>query len=268
MTSSSCWTHTFMRDGYAHFPQIVTAEGLAAARSTIDRDMHENYSADRQVEYDNQSFCPALLGTPEIMNLVREAAIQERIGELLQPEAVVCDDGQIAIRQAHNADSRHVPVPHIDGIPTPNNGMDGDELRPFTMLLGVFLSDVVADFSGNFTVWPGSHLLLAEYFAKRGERARREGMPAIPLGQPKQLLCKAGDVVLCHYNLAHGAAVNTSDFDRYAVFFRFTHRTFDRDVYQDAPQTEWKHLTKIWTDWKVEPEASKEGFAGVLTATA
>lgn len=219
-----------MQDGYAHFPQFLPTAILADARTCIARNLRDHYHADRQVEYDNQSFCPALLGTPSITNLVFNAAIRQKVEELLEPNAVTCDDGQIAIRQAHNSAFRHAPVPHIDGIPTPLNGMVGLEIKPFTLLLGVFLSDVRANFSGNFTVWPGSHRLMENYFRERGVRARDEGMPQIPFGMPQQLLCQSGDVVLCHYSLAHAAAVNTSDFDRLAVFFRLTHHLFDRDT--------------------------------------
>lgn len=254
MTLVACWKDTFVRKGYAHFPQLLPAAVLIEAREKIVADLRDNYQADHQAEYDNQSFCPALLGTPSIMKLVSNAAVRDKVRELLDPDAVACDDGQIAIRQAHNSVVHHAPVPHIDGIPTPHNGMEGNEVRPFALLIGVFLSDVRAEFSGNFTVWPGSHTLLEGYFNERGVRARCEGMPQIPLGTPQQLLCKAGDVVLCHYNLAHAAAVNNSDFDRQAVFFRVAHHTLDRDRNKNARDAEWTHLTSIWTDWKVRPQ--------------
>ncbi len=89
-------------------------------------------------------------------------------------------------------------------------------------------------------------------------------MPQIALGTPHQLLCKPGDVVLCHYSLAHGAAVNTSDFNRYAVFFRISHHTLNREKFEDARMTEWSHLTNIWTDWKIAPSVpSTEQAVGI-----
>lgn len=249
----SSWTENFLTDGFQQFPSLVDLKLVARAREYIDRDLRVNYDASRIVEYDNRSFCPDLLGTPEIQDLASCPGVKSKLEELFEPESVVCDDGQIAIRRAHNSAERHGPVAHIDGIPTSTNGMNGDELTPFTLLLAVFLSEVRAEFSGNFTVWPGTHTLMQEYFRKRGPKARSEGMPQVALGTPRQLLCKPGDVVLCHYSLAHAAAVNTSDFDRYAVFFRLSHRTLDREKYKDAHETEWAHLTNIWTDWKIAP---------------
>lgn len=257
--SETNWTEGFLRDGFCHFPRLVGDELVAAARTSIDGDLRDRYDPARRVEYDNQSFCPELLGTAPIQDLARCAAIQKRLGELIETDEVVCDNGQIAIRRAHNSEITSAPVPHIDGIPTANNGMSGDELRPFTLLLGIFLSEVRTPFAGNFTVWPGSHGLLERYFNRRGRRALREGMPTVSLGPPKQLLCKPGDAVLCHYSLAHAAAVNTSDFDRYAVFFRLTHRALTPEHAIDVRESDWTHLTNIWTDWKIAPELPAAG---------
>ena len=53
----------------------------------------------------------------------------------------------------------HSLGPHLDGIPTPLNGVPTDgQIHNFTILAGVFLSDCPAGDHGNFTVWPGTHL--------------------------------------------------------------------------------------------------------------
>ena len=62
-------------------------------------------------------------------------------------------------------------VPHIDGISTPDNGVPPGTLYHFTALGGVFLSDVTEPDRGNLTVWPGSHLLLADHLRREGPRA-------------------------------------------------------------------------------------------------
>ena len=253
MQSSNSWEDRFLRDGYAFFPKLIDPSTLLAARTLIDHDLAANYDAKRQVEYDNRSACPDLLGHPSLLDLYRDRSLQELLATLVDLDQVSVDDGQIAIRQAHNTEVSHVPVPHIDGIPTATNGMAGDELTPFTLLIGIFLTDVTSEFAGNFTVWPGSHLALEQYFNERGHRAKREGMPQVPLGPPTQLLCSAGDAVVCHYSLAHAAAVNTSDFDRYAVFFRVTHRELLGSKESSDHDSAWKHLTSIWTGWKISP---------------
>ncbi len=214
------WTRNFRRDGYAHFKQLVPAALVEAARRTILNDVEKNFDPARLVEYNNRSWCPDLRNAPQIQRLFENKAVQAITNEALGKKRYRCDSGQIAIRQAHNAGHPAEPVAHIDGIPTPHNGLQGAEIQNFTALLGVFLTEVKSEFAGNFTVWPGSHLFIEQYFRDQGEAAITRGMPQIPLGNSVQLLCKPGDVVLCHYELAHAAAANISTDDRIAVFFR------------------------------------------------
>ncbi len=96
---SSEWTENFLRNGFQHFPRLVDPETIARARESIDRDLRANYDPSRKVEYDNQSFCPDLLGTHEIGNLASCSEVRSRIEELLEPDTISCDDGQIAIRR-------------------------------------------------------------------------------------------------------------------------------------------------------------------------
>ena len=45
-------------------------------------------------------------------------------------------------------------------------------------------------------------------------------MPEVTLPDPVPVTGRAGDAVLCHYQLAHTAGPNTSPHIRYAVYFR------------------------------------------------
>jgi ectoine hydroxylase-related dioxygenase (phytanoyl-CoA dioxygenase family) len=236
----------FRRDGYAQFPQTVSQTLVKTARDRILRDIKENYDPNRLVEYNNQSWCPGLRGSPEILSLFKNRPVQSLVNDLLGKNCFQSDRGQIAIRKAHNSDQPYEPVPHIDGIPTPHNGLRGTEIQNFTALAGIFLTEVKTAFAGNFTVWPGSHLVLEKHFRERGKAALQEGMPAIPLGEPLQLLAKPGDLVLCHYELAHSAAPNVSDDDRIAIFFRLW---FKEIVDPEAKEQRWHNLTHIWHDW-------------------
>jgi len=251
MTGKDSWLSSFVQNGYVHLPGLVDDKTIQTACKRIDQDLAENYDSARQTEYDNQSFCPDIRGSREIMALFKNAQVQRHIDALVALQHLGVDSGQIAIRKAHNVDRNYDPLPHIDGIPTPHNGVVGDELSPFTMLAGVFLSAVKADFSGNFTVWPGSHLLFEQYFRGKGRKSLKEGMPQVPFGAPVQLRCSPGDVVLCHYLLGHTAAVNTSDHDRYAVFFRLWQHYIHPDYDPNYRENRWMHLTHIWTGWKI-----------------
>jgi hypothetical protein len=66
----------------------------------------------------------------------------------------------------------------------------------------------------------------------------QEGMPRIRLGDPIQLFANPGDVVACHYELAHSAAVNVSSNDRIAIWLK------------GIENRRWELLTNIWNGWR------------------
>ena len=124
---------------------------------------------------------------------------------------------------------------------TPTNGVPKGTISNFTALVGVVLSDIPDADMGNLTVWPGSHLQYEQYFRDRGPEALLNGMPDVPLSDPVQLTGQPGDAVLCHYQLGHGIAGNSSPDIRYAIYFRLKH------VEHDA--VHWECMTDIWREW-------------------
>jgi len=238
------WRAGFHRDGWTLFPQLCPARIVRAARRAIDRDLADNYDAARQIEYEHQSYCPSLRDSRPIMALLQDSGINVRLDEVIGFNRLDYGNGQVALRRAGNAEKPCAPPPHIDGLPTPFNGVPADVLvRNFTALVGVFLSPVRREFAGNFTVWPGSHHILEQHFRGCGMAALKDGMPQIRLGEPVQVMAEPGDIVLCHYGLAHSAAVNLSDDDRYAVYFRLRLREIDDDP--------WSFMTEIWKGWLI-----------------
>ncbi len=242
------WTDRFRRDGYFHFEQLLPPAPVETARQAISRDVDQHFDPGRLIEYNNRSWCPGLRDSRPIKNLFKNKAVQAVTDKALGKDRYRWDNGQIAIRHAHSAEKAYEPAAHIDGIPTPTNGMQGTEIQNFTALAGVFLTEVKSDFAGNFTVWPGSHLILEQYFRERGKTALGNGMPNVPIGDPVQLRTKPGDVVLCHYQLAHSAAVNTSDDDRIAIFFRLW---FNGISGPEKGEQRWHNLTHIWDGWQI-----------------
>jgi hypothetical protein len=238
------WQLRVKRDGYAHFRGLCPAALIAEARAAIDADLATNYDAARQIEYDHQSYCPGLRRAPVLMALLEQSGIAAKLDDVIGFNRLGYRDAQIALRRAHNAHAAEPPDPHIDGLPTPHNGVPANVLvSNFTALVGVYLSQTRREFAGNFTVWPGSHHVLERHFREHGVETLRGGMPRIPLGTPLQLITEPGDVVLCHYQLAHTAAVNVSDRDRYAVYFRLW--------FKDINERRWESMTNIWDGWRI-----------------
>ena len=230
------------RHGWARFPAAVSNDLVAAATRAIRADLADNYQPDRQREYDNISFCPGLRDKAPIARLLTHSSASSILDRALGWDRIDHDRGQIAIRRAHNTERPCPPTPHIDGIPSGANGVAPGGISNFTALLGVFLTRVDSEFAGNFTVWPGSHTRLEAHFRHRGRQAMQEGMPQIEFGDPIQLFADPGDVVLCHYQLAHTAAVNLSSRARIAVYFRIWLKGIE--------QRRWELLTNIWEGWR------------------
>jgi ectoine hydroxylase-related dioxygenase (phytanoyl-CoA dioxygenase family) len=94
--------------------------------------------------------------------------------------------------------------------------------------VGVYLNDILEENSGNFTVYPGTHMLHADWFksnppeALLNEQGYMKAMPTIQRPPGVQIKAKAGDVIIAHYLLAHSIASNVSPNIRYALYFRIT----------------------------------------------
>jgi hypothetical protein len=249
------WTAAFLERGYAHFPRLVPAEMIDAARSAIQEELRLRYHAEREQEYSARTYCPDLLGTPPIMDLLQQSPVRDIVDAALGLDAVTWDWGQIAVRWAHNVERESPPAPHLDGFSDGNNGLEAGRIHNHTATVGVFLTTTPRAFAGNLTVWPGSHRLYEQYFRDRGRRALGEPQPHIDLGAPVQLICEAGDVVLLHYELAHTAAVNTSDVDRIAVYFRLLFPELDAARIPDLGERRWEYLADLWRGWRINDSA-------------
>lgn len=112
--------------------------------------------------------------------------------------------------------------PHIDAAisePTP-----GFTPNSFTLLAGVFVTDQLAEDSGNLWVWPGTHRTHAEYFRDRGVEMYC-AYPDVELPEPEQVTARAGDLLLAHYLLGHNIGGNSaSDTTRRMLYYRISGR--------------------------------------------
>jgi hypothetical protein len=232
----------FVDQGYVHISQAVSRAQVNAALRAINHSLGEGVPAETIETFRAQTYCPELRRDSIITDLYNRSHAAELAEALIGPGKVKpVTGGQIALRFPSLVQSPPPPGPHLDGMYTPTNGVPKGKIASFTMLLGVMLSDVADAFAGNLTVWPGTHRMYEQYFREHGPESLLEGMPPVTLPQPVQLMGHAGDIVLCHYQLAHGVALNVSPHIRYAIYFRLHH------VDHDA---RWKEaMTNIWLEW-------------------
>jgi hypothetical protein len=228
-----------VREGYVCVPAVVPATRVAAALKAINHSIGRGMPPEQMAVFRSRSFCPELQRAPVVLDLFHETAAHAMAESLLGRVEKV-RSGQIALAFPQ-VEAPAPPYPHLDGLHTPTNGVPAGEVRSFTLLVGVLLSDVAGAGAGNLTVWPGSHRLYEGYFRDHGPRSLLEGMPPVPLPAPVEVTGGAGDVVLCHYQLAHAVGANTSPHVRYAAYFRVKSRGHDG--------RRWECLTDLWKEW-------------------
>jgi hypothetical protein len=243
MELSYAQKQALVEHGYVHVPGVVPPVMVDAALRAINASLGEGMNVADMPRLRAQSYCPELQREPVITGLLNAtpalSLAESAIGKgRLRPAG----GGQIALRFPTMQDPPGAPRPHLDGMYTPTNGVPEGQILNFTMLLGVMLSDLPRPNAGNLAVWPGTHRIYEQFFREHTPQSLLNGMPDVPLPQPVQMLGRAGDVVLCHYQLAHGIAPNASPHVRYAIYFRLTHVDHDGQ--------KWEAMTDIWREWE------------------
>ena len=231
-----------LRDqGYVVLPGLVPRVRYEAALTAINTSLGRGLRPEDGPRFRATSFCPELQRSNVILDLFRETPASAAAASLVGGDGLErVTTGQIALSFPAEKETRP-PHAHLDGLYTPDNGVPAGSVLSFTMLAGIVLSDVTTPDAGNLVAWPGSHRALEACFRERGPKSLLEGMPDIDLGKPEPVLARAGDVVLCHYQLAHAAGPNTSPHVRYAVYFRLKRKGHDRQ--------KWECLTDVWREW-------------------
>ena len=235
----------FKRDGFVHLPGAVPAELISHAVHIINYRLGQGVPSEELRTWQSRSFFPDLQNQSVITDLFNASGLRGNLQQLMGENNVApAQSAQLALRFPREPGAPiRPPYPHIDGVHTPNNGVPKGTIASFSALVGVFLSDVAANDAGNFTVWPGSHLKMQDYFQQHGTAiiTDESRTPPIETGEPLQIKAKAGDAVLAHYQLLHGVAGNHAPWPRYATFFRVKH--------PDHEAHKLECLTDLWREW-------------------
>lgn len=233
----------FFEHGFVKLPGVVPKIMVDDAVKAINHSLgSEGMNKEDLPTLRAQTYCREITQTPVITDLYNKTPAKD-LAESVIGEGKInpVGRGQVALRFPRLNDPVGEPAPHIDGIYTPTNGVKQGVVANFTALCSVLLSDLPNAYSGNFTVWPGTHRQYEKYFQKHGPESLLDGMPPIDMPEPIQVTGKAGDVFLAHYQLAHGIAPNASPNIRYAIFFR---------LYHQEHQNDWRApMNDLWLHW-------------------
>ena len=237
----------FVEQGFLHVASAVPETLVRRARRAINHSLGAGIDKRDVTRMNARSFCEELVEDPRLLRLATSPGVWSHVRSLLGDRRVERPrECQIALRFPRpEGTPRTLDAPHLDGYHTPFNGLpDNGVVYAHTLLLGVMLSDVDRPMSGNFTVWPGTHLKLERYFRDHGVNSLERGdvtTSGIRLPRPVPIRGKSGDIVLAHYQLAHAASPNLSDDIRYMCFFRLAVRGLASHRVES--------MLDIWRDW-------------------
>ena len=238
----------FYDRGYVKIPGAVSKAMVNTARQAVNHSIGtlgpngEDMSKHRAAQ-----FCRDLNGSPVIMDLFNASPVVS-LAESLMGEGNL----QKPIRGAQVAprfptvigDIPPEPRGHLDGMGTGTNGMPkGVYRRGFTAFAVIYLADVPEPYSGNFTVWPGSHRFFENYFNREGLEVLSNGTPRLDLPEgPDMITGNAGDFIIAHHQMIHTGGPNASPNIRYAAIARLRHIDCDKngndgflDIWREFP---------------------------------
>ena len=245
----------FVKEGYLHIPGAVPKVMIDAARRAVNYSIgNVGIGGEDLSKHRSGFFCHELLGVPVITDMFNKTPVM-RIAESLMGEGNVLPVERAKTYPRFPMAPDQEPSSfrgHIDGIGSGTNGTaKGDYKRSFTAFAVIYLADVPEPHSGNFTVFPRSHTFYADHFSKHGHEVLANGMPRLDLPQePLMVTGKAGDLVIAHHQVVHGACSNASPNVRLATIARLSHKDV-KEVGRDA-------YTDIWREWPGLQEVLEE----------
>jgi len=219
----------FIRDGFIIIKNAVPPSLVDVALAQINAAL---LSPGSVIKDDDGALqvCPDARGSDAVQALLYATPLWTIAQRLLGRGRVAhCNASQMALRPPNlgaaplTDESMNPKQWHIDG-------MGKGKHSPFSILLGIALSQQTRPNCGNLVAFPGSHhvlqpLLRREVEAGSGifsdESGRSEGKPALAGGH--QILLQPGDAVLLHQKVAHRVGVNLSPHIRYQTYFRLSH---------------------------------------------
>ncbi len=135
------------------------------------------------------------------------------------------------------------PRGHLDGYHTPTNGVPKGVVGSFTLGATTYI-ETVEKHGGGFTIWPGSHLIWAEYFKHHDLDSLPGGTAPFDLGPAYEFTGEAGDVCFWHNQMSHTAGPNCGSNVRIALIGRYRRKDLDQIKFE-TPEDMWKYWDGI-----------------------
>ena len=214
---------TWRINGYLHLPGLLAKTEVKELRLELDR-LHRKYvlnnpDVDNARGLDRRNLLP---DHDVFMRLIDHPAVFDRIVELMGPY-IQLSMAQGLVRPPNPKFSGYI---HTDGGPALRRIRVTETSWPLQIKIQYFLTDVSRPDSGNFTLFPGSHL-----------RPFPEGDAPITVKTPGavQLMAKAGDAALFAHSLWHGVSPNRSQRARKSLIYCYSQMCFRPFDFREQP---------------------------------
>ncbi len=235
----------FLDEGYLQLPGAVPLDLVHSALRAINYSIGNVGKTGEDASRNRSSFfCAELLEADVILDLFRKSDVMKVAEELLGAGNVLPVTMAKPYPRFPDAPDQEARLGgHMDGVGSGANGQPkGQYRRSFTLFAVIYLVDLPKPESGNFTVWPKSHRILAQHFREHGHEVLAEGTPRLDLPEgPRMLTGKAGDLILAHHQIYHAGGYNLSPQVRHAVITRLKHK--------DCDALGYGAYVDIWKEW-------------------
>jgi hypothetical protein len=215
--------HRFTDDGLIIKRRFIPQDLVLRATDLINDWYRTDLDSARLVDYTQRTFAPNLSNHPDVLALFADSGVADLARELVG-EFTPVTTTQIQIRVPETQLDRPQPVKamHIDGVACPH--LDPADLRTFSLLVGVPLSDITDPAGGALRYVPGGHHQMAEWFRTEWSLGITDQVPPhIDAETGTPLLGSPGDVLLMHHLVPHAVGRNNTEEPRVMAYFRVAH---------------------------------------------
>ncbi|MER7667960.1 phytanoyl-CoA dioxygenase family protein [Kitasatospora sp. NPDC096128] len=241
MALTAAEKHAFMRDGLLVRRGAVPDDQIVRARELVTDWYRESMNPELISAYTQRTFAPELGSHPDLLALFSASPAAELAQGLLgtvRPVSTV--QLQIRIPEGQLEQAQPEKAMHVDGVACPH--LDPEELRTFSLLVGVVLSDITDPHGGALRYQPGGHLAMAEWFRTQWSLGITEQVPPnIDARAGTPFLGQPGDLLLMHHLVPHAVGRNLSPEPRIMAYFRVE--------YPDHARRRLQALQDPWLDY-------------------
>jgi Phytanoyl-CoA dioxygenase (PhyH) len=223
VTLTAAEREEFLSNGVIVRRGMIGSDLTGPARTLIGGWYDGQFDPGRVTEFTQRTFAPELGSHPALLAMLTSSGIWKLARTMLGSiAAVTTAQIQIRVPEADLAVAQPVKAMHVDGVACPH--LHPAELRTFSLLVGIPLSDVTDPQGGTLRYLPGGHMRMARWFDSRWSLGMTDQVPPAMDDQTGiPFLCGVGDVLFMHHLVPHAVGLNHSTTPRVMTYFRLSH---------------------------------------------